>query len=213
MQSTKLLPITVYSILSRLNVFAVFIINLAFMKEAFRWRPLILAIISFFGISLVVNPSMWGLGSENQSGIEFHWTTPELLGILTVTCHLAANGFGRAFSSKIANDVGVAQSVFFLNLFLAFLYSFFLIFTPIDWKWQEWPNYLGVSFGTWIYQLLFVDSMRREPDPTIIALIQSSVILFTMAIDVYLLDTKISVVNIIGALIVAATTVASIAKK
>ena len=213
MESTKLLPITIYSILSRLNVFAVFFINILFMKEPFKLMPLVYSLISFFGISLVIAPSIYGLGSDNQNGLEFHWTTPEILGLITVTCHLAANGIGRTFSSKIANDVGVVQSVFFLNLFLAFLYSFFLLYQPIEWKWSEWHNYLGVSFGTWIYQLLFVDSMRREPDATIVALIQSSVILFTMAIDYWLLNTHITPINIVGALIVAATTAASIAKK
>lgn len=214
MQSTKLLPITIYSILSRLNVFAIFLIGLIHLKQEFKWKVFILALISFFGITLVICPYIYGLDTDvNQKGLEFSWSTNEILGLVTVTCHLAANGFGRTFTAKIAKEVGTTQAVFYMNLCLGLIYSIFLIYNPIEWKREELTNYLGISFGTWIYQLLLVDSTRREPDPAIVALIQSSLIMFTMAIDHYLLGTQVTLVNIIGASVVALTTAVAMTDK
>lgn len=213
MQSTKLLPITVYSILSRLNVFAVFIVGLIYLNQEFKWKTLFLAFLSFFGITLVICPYIYGLDNESgNNGLEFSWSKTEILGLFTVTCHLLANGISRAFTAKVAKEVGVTQAVFFMNLCLGLLYTFFLIYEPIQWKWEEMTNYLGIGFGTWIYQLLLVDSTKREPDPTIVALIQSSLILFTMTIDHFLLGTEVTYANILGGCIVALATAVSMGK-
>lgn len=214
MQSNKLLSITIYSILSRLNVFAIFIIGLVHLKQEFKWKTLILAGISFFGISLVICPYVYGLDTDTSSkGLEFNWTVSEILGLLTVTCHLIANGLGRTYTAKIAKEVGTTPAVYYMNLCLGLIYTVFLIYDPIEWKWEELPNYLGISLGSWVYQLLLVDSSRREPDPAIVALIQSSLIMFTMAIDHYLLGTAVTYVNICGAVIVALTTASAMAEK
>ena len=213
MQGSKLLPISVYSIMSRLNVFGVFILNVLLMGGKFSWRPVILALISFFGVTLVIMPSMYGFNTGSNKGLEFSWTPTEILGLMMVLGFLTTNGFARNFGSKIAGEVSITQNVFYLNLFLGVSHGLLTIWDPVIWKVSEIFNYIAVSAGFVLYQYLFVDSMRREPDPTIVTLIQSSMIIFSMIADIWMLGAKVNIYNIVGAVIVAGTTVMAVFKK
>ena len=212
-QSNKLLPISLYSILGRMNVFGILIMSMVYMGHRFSLKQLLLILGSVFGVTLVICPSIYGLDTSGSRGIEFNWTRDELLGLASAGGFIMMNGFARVFGSKFANDVGVCQSVFYLNLFLSLFYSLIVVYTPIVWQASEVVNYIGLSVVSYVYQLLFVDSMRREEDPNIIAIIQSSVILFSMAIDVVLLGNQLNKYNILGAAIVAGTTVLAMYKK
>ena len=212
MQCNKLLSITVFSILSRLNTFGVIFLSVFYMGKDFTWKPVVLALVSFLGVTLVVCPSIYGLGSRDAKGIEFKGTPSEYLGLFTAFMFIATNSMGRVWSSKIANDVGICQSVFYLNLCLGLLYSIVVGFDPIEWKSSEWANYLLIGVGNLIYQIIFVDSMKRESDPNVTAIIQSSLIIFTMTIDYFLIGEHISVVNVIGASIVGVATTISVLK-
>ncbi len=213
MQSNKMLSISLYAILSRMNTFGVFALSVLYLNQAFSWRPLIMCLFSFVGVSLVICPNIYGFDTAGSPGLQFNGTTTEIIGLLCALGFILTNGFVRTFSSKIANEVSMVQSVFYLNLFLTLFYSPILMFTPIEWKWSELTNYIGISVGTYVYQLLFTDSMRREPDPTVIAIIQTSLIIFTMLIDCFIIGTKLNVYNVIGACMVAVTTAVAMIKK
>ena len=94
---------------------------------------------------------MYGFDTDGSPGLEFSGSTTEILGLITAFAFIGVNGFARTFSSKIANEVSMVQSVFYLNLFLALFFSPVLIWDPIDWSWAELPNYIGISVGTYIY--------------------------------------------------------------
>jgi drug/metabolite transporter (DMT)-like permease len=151
---------------------------------------------------------MYGFDTSDNKGLEFTWTSSEILGLFTSIGFILANGSARTFASKVSNEISVVQSVFYLNLFLCLFFSVVVIWEPIEYDFKnEWINYLGMGAGLYGYQLLFTDSMRREPDPSMISIIQTSLIIFTMMIDVFLMGSSINAYNIVGAIIVAITTI------
>lgn len=200
MQIINLLPITIYSIMTRLNVFSVYFVNVFYFKQPWEWKFFILSLIGLFGITLVVCPYIYGFQSDiTGPALEFGFTIPEIVGFAIVMANIIANGFNEGA------DVGVLQSVFMVNLFLTLLSCFSMMYDPIDWKWSEWKNYMGISFGTWVYQMLYVDAMRRIPDSHIVALIQTTVIIFSMMIDYWVMDIGVSFINAVGAFIIVLT--------
>jgi len=199
-QSNKLLSISVYAVLSRLNVFGVLLLNVFFMGKSFSWKTMISGVLTFVGIVLVVSPGTVGLGG--QQGLDFQGTRREYLGLLCIVLFILANSVARTFTASIANDVGVVQSVFFLMVFLDFFGAVFAVFDPIDFSWKEVPNILGLGLSTYVFQMLFTDATRREPDPTIITIIQSSVVFFSFSFDYLFLGAKISLANSLGAVLV-----------
>ena len=211
-ESNILLPISVYGVISRMNVFGVFIMSMLYMGKKFTWRPLLLGLGSFFGVTLIIKPSIYGFSVVEDSGIEFSFTAKEILGLVTAGLFLLANGLSRVYVSSIANDVSFSQSIFYLNLLLLLFYSLFLIFTPIQWDIAKTGEYVGIILTSYLYQLLLTDCTRREPDPNMIAIIQSSLIICTMSIDVWLMGTSLNVYNMFGAIIVGITTVYAMMK-
>lgn len=203
LQTINLLPITVYSIMSRLNVFSIFFVNVFYFKQPFEWKFFGLGILALFGITLVVCPYIYGFKS-NVTGpaLEFGFTIPEIVGFSMVMANIVANGFNEGA------DVGVLQSVFMVNMFLTLLSCFFMMYFPIHWEWSELQNYLGISLGTWIYQILYVEAMKRLPDSHTVALIQTTVILFSMAVDFWVMGISVSFINLVGALLIMVCTIA-----
>lgn len=202
LQTINLLPITVYSIMSRLNVFSIFFVNVFYFKQPFEWKFFFLSLLALFGITLVVCPYIYGFKSDvTGPALEFGFTVPEIVGFSVVMANIIANGFNEGA------DVGVLQSVFMVNMFLTLLSCFFMMYFPIYWEWNELKNYIGISFGSWIYQILYVEAMKRLPDSHTVALIQTIVILFSMAIDFWIMGITVSFINLVGALIIVLTTI------
>ena len=54
MQGAKMLPLTVYPVISRLNVFFVYLISIFYADKPFEWRVVLLIFISNFGVSLII---------------------------------------------------------------------------------------------------------------------------------------------------------------
>lgn len=207
MHSTKFLSLSVNSVVSRMNVFAVFIMGMIYQKNHFTTTPLILMIISFIGITLVVCPSVYGFKIDDSSkGLEFKGTSEEYLGLLCAVGFILANGFARVFSSSISHEVNPIQSIFSINLFLIIFYSFIIHNDPIVWSLDEVPTYIGLSITSYLFQVLNQESIRKEPNANILAIIQTSLIVFTVMIDVYIMNNSINTYNYIGILIVSATT-------
>lgn len=202
-QTINLLPITVYSIMSRMNVFSIFFVNVFYFKQPFEWKFLLLSLATLFGITLVVCPYIYGINSEvTGPGLEFDFTNiPQIVGFSMAMANIIANGFNEGA------DVGVLQSVFMVNMFLTLLSCFLIIYDPIIWKWSEVRNYIGVSIGTWVYQVLYVESMKRLPDSHIVALIQTTVIIFSMIIDYWVMGIMVHGINMIGSLLIIITTI------
>src|SRR3990167_2246654 len=132
MVSNKLLSISVYSVLSRMNTFGVILLSVVYLKREFTWRPLVLGTISVIGVTLIICPSVWGFDTGDNRGLEFRWTSSEILGLFTSIGFILANGGARTFTSKVSNDISVVQSVFYLNLFLGLFFSIVVIWEPIE---------------------------------------------------------------------------------
>lgn len=202
MQTINLLPITIYSIMSRLNVFSIFFVNVFYFKQPFEWKFFWLSVLALFGITLVVCPYIYGFKSDiTGPALEFGFTIPEIVGFSVMMANVIANGFNEGA------DVGVLQSVFMVNMFLTLLSCFFMMYYPIHWEWSEIGNYIGISFGSWIYQVLYVEAMKRLPDSHTVALIQVIVILFSMAIDYWVMGIIVQFINLVGALIITLCTI------
>lgn len=212
MMSNKLLNITVFSMLSRFNVFGVILLNVLMLGNAFKWLTLLMAVLSVVGVTLVVAPGVLGF-SSGGSGLEFKGTPEEYLGLLTAAGFIAASSFTRVFISSISNDVGLTQSIFFLNMFFCNFCGFISQWNPMELPYPPIKEAVIVGFLTFIGQIFYTDSMRREPDPSVLAVIQMSGIIFNMSLDFLLLGTQISLINVIGALLVMISTTVSMIKK
>lgn len=197
MQIINMLPITIYSIMTRLNVFSIYFVNVFYFKQPWEWRFFFLSLVALFGITLVICPYIYGINTEvTGPGLEFGFTIPEIVGFIIVMANIVANGFNEGA------DVGVLQSVFLVNLFLTLLSCFFVMYDPIIWEWSEVKNYIGISLGTWAYQALYVDAMKKLPDSHTVALIQTTVIIFSMMIDYWLIGISVNFINLLGALVI-----------
>lgn len=198
-----MLPITIYSIMTRLNVFSIYFVNVLYFKQQWDWRFFFLSLMGLFGITLVVCPYIYGFTSDvTGPALEFGFTIPEIIGFVIVMANVVANGFNEG------DDVGALQSVFFVNLFLTLMSCFFIMYDPIEWKWSEWKNYLGISVGTWLYQILYIDAIRKLKDTHVIALIQTTVIIFSMMIDYWVMGISINFINTVGAFMIILTSAA-----
>lgn len=188
--------------MSRLNVFSVFFVNVWYFKQPFEWKFFLLSLLALFGITLVVCPYIYGFKSDiTGPALEFGFTIPEIVGFSVMMANVIANGFNEGA------DVGVLQSVFMVNMFLTLLSCFFMMYYPIHWEWSEIGNYIGISFGSWIYQVLYVESMKRLPDSHTVALIQTIVILISMGIDYWVMGIIVKGINLVGALIITLCTI------
>lgn len=202
MQIINLLPITIYSIMTRLNVFSIYFVNVLYFKQPWEWKFFFMSVVGLFGITLVVCPFIYGFDSSTTGpALQFGFTIPEIVGFIIVMANIIANGFNEGA------DVGVLQSVFLVNFFLTLLSCFFILYDPIIWKWDEVQNYIGISIGTWIYQMLYVDAMKKLPDSHTVALIQTTVIIFSMMIDYWVMGITVSYINTIGSIIIILTSV------
>lgn len=212
MISNKLLSISVYSVLSRMNIFGIIFLDVIYLHHNFKWITLLMALTSVVGVTLVVAPSTVGLGS-GEGGLEFRGTPQEYLGLLTACGFIGTNSMLRVFTSSISNDVGIVQSTFFFNAFLSVFCGFFLLWDPLELPPMQVKEAVCVALLTYVIQLLFMDANAREQDPSIIAIIQTSVILFSMTVDFFLFGTILSLPNIAGALLVMISTTVSMIKK
>src|SRR3990167_7775280 len=91
MVSNKLLNISVYSVLSRMNTFGVILLSVVYLKREFTWRPIVLGTISVIGVTLIICPSVWGFDTGDNRGLEFRWTSSEILGLFTSIGFILAN--------------------------------------------------------------------------------------------------------------------------
>lgn len=214
MQANKFLSISVFSILSQLNIFCIIFLSVVYLKRQFSTISLYLGALSFFGMTLVICPYIYGFQKSTDSrSIEFHGTFKEIIGLICTAVFIMGSSFVKVFASKIAKSVGPIQSTFFLSYWLLILGALMCLFDPLKWELAQFWNYVGISVFSYIYQAFFIRALRMEPDPNIITVLQSTVVVFSMGLDYFLNDRSISIVNVVGAGCVTGATIIAAIKK
>lgn len=222
MAANKYLSLSVYSVVSRLNIFGVILLNVIYLKNKVSWLPIMMACVSFFGILLIVVPQAFGFaepsssppGDTESSTSFFNMSEENIFGAIAAISFILSNSMARTVTSQISNEVGLTQSVFFLSFWVGILSSVLMVvFGEVilfPSSWFELFSILGMSLGTYLFQILFTDSNRREPDPSVLSLLQSSVVVFSTAIDVVFLGAQLKLTHIIGAVLVITGTVGAL---
>ena len=213
MYSNKILPLTFSPIISRLNVFGVFVFSIFYLGHRFETKMFLLMLTSFFGISLIACPSIYGIGSAPDGrGLQLRWTSEELLALASAIVSMLLGSFNRVFVAQISSKVGRCQSVMMMSVVMGPLYDFFLFSQPLEFRHQELSTYIGYALCSYFFQYLFMDANKRGIDPNVGVMINSSIIFFTMVVDFYLFGTQLSLTNLIGAVIVAGSIILSLIK-
>ena len=181
-----------------------------------------MACVSFFGILLIVVPQAFGFGDSSNSPPGdtesstsfFNMSEENIFGAIAAISFILSNSMARTVTSQISNEVGLTQSVFFLSFWVGILSSVLMVvFGEVilfPSSWFELFSILGMSLCTYLFHILFTDSNRREPDPSVLSLLQSSVVVFSTAIDVVFLGAQLQITHIIGAVLVITGTVGAL---
>lgn len=223
MAANKYLSLSVYSVVSRLNIFGVILLNVIYLKNDLSLKPIFMACVSFFGIILIVAPEVFGFGPTPTEGSQtptsstdnsITFSRDNIYGGIAAISFILSNSMARTVTSQISNEVGLIQSVFFLNFWVGILSSVLMAVTGdmVMWptSWFEGLGILGMSGGMYIFQMLFTDANRRETDPSIISLLQSSVVVFSTAIDVMFLGAQLRYSHVLGAFLVITGTIGAL---
>lgn len=211
--SNKMLSLSVHTVLNRLNVFGVILLNSVYLGNPFKPLSLIMAAVALFGVLLVIQPGIFGFGSGDGKGLDFRGTTSEYLGLAASGGFLISSSFARIYTSKISREVSILQNIFYLNLCLTLFTGPFLEYDQFSFPLQSLYEIFGVALFAYLFQLANVDSMRREQDPSILAVIQNTVIVNSLLLDHFLFKSSISVPNLIGVILIAISTTILMIKK
>lgn len=100
---TKYLKSSTFAVISRTKVYITLIFNSLFMGESVNVSLLVFSVVSFIGITLVVDETVFGLGLDdseipnNELGMKY--MTEEAIGIMFCFVYVVANSISKGFET------------------------------------------------------------------------------------------------------------------
>ena len=205
----KLIKLSLYGILVRLEMIALLLMSIFVQGNPFSWRVFISAILSFFGVSLVIAPNMYGLSVGTSGSLQLSWTHSEIIGVLLCGVWICADSSMVTFLAKTASKVSMTQSLFTLNALIAMLGGGIKTVTgvPLTLYWDDIGYYVATTFVYYFAVLLMNESFRTEKNVGMQAILMSVYVVGCFALDMIFLGTRLSVWNWVGCTIILAATI------
>lgn len=182
-------------------------LNSLFAKENPNVTILFLSVISFIGVTLVVDASVFGFGTDT---VEFaddeeavKYLKLEMLGIMFCFVYVIANSLSKFLETTYIMVLNRSQTFFFIEFYSVLLSSTLLMADPFIPDIQnEWIVYLCIPLLTLIQKFSLSKSYEHGIDFTVFIIIQSSIVFLTFLIDVYIFDKEVTFLNVAGGTIV-----------
>lgn len=208
---TKYIKSSTFAIISRTKVYISLILTALFNKENIDLSLLILSIVSFIGISLVVDSSVFGIGAPPEISLSeaqtIEYWKNQMLGILFCFVYVIANAISKFFETIYMSGMNQSQFFFFLELFALLYASFMLMNDPFYFKEHELTTYLLLPLATVAHKYTIIQAYLHKIDFAAFIIIQSSIVFFTFLIDVFIFGKPSTIWNYFGGLIVIVTSV------
>lgn len=210
--ASKLIKLSVYSVIGRLQTIVLTFLGIYFLGNKFDYRIILVVCVSLFGVSLVIAPTLYGFPPGKHGDLSLDWTPAEIAGCLLCIVNLVSESFSFIILTKMSGLVGPAQSIYFLNLGICWSNSILLSLSPrpFQFYWEEVPLYLGCIFSYHLGQIFYTESARKEKNVGIQGILQSSVVIYSLLIDILILGATVSLPNIAGCLIVICSSIYAI---
>lgn len=212
--ANKELSSSIYAVISRLKVFFVVLLTSLFGSEYVDMRALFLTITAFMGVCLVMDPSIFGFPSTTDpNAIRIIGLRREMIGVLFCVIYMIISSVTRSvivYASKTLNDT---QVYILLSFFNVAINSIPILYDPIVWRYEEIDTYILITILGILNYHCFITYLNYETDMTVFILIQTTIVVFTFAIDIFYYDKGFNGYNIAGGAIVVVSAVLLIAIK
>ena len=212
--ANKELNSSIYAVISRLKVFFVVIMTNLFGSEYVDMRALFLTIIAFMGVCLVMDPSIFGFPtSTDPNAIRIIGLERELIGVMVCVIYLIISSMTRSvivYASRTLNDT---QVYILLSFFNVVINSIPIMYDPIVWRYDEIDTYIKVTILGILTFHCFIKYLSYENDMSVFILIQTTIVVFTFAIDIFYYDKEFNIYNIAGGAMVVGSAILLFALK
>lgn len=200
----KLISITVWAILNRFQMITLYVASIFFMGIKFDKRVVYAAIISFFGATLVMAPSLYGFEALPGKSFELAWTATDILGVGLAMLWLLVDTTGFTIMTKISGGVSTGQSNFLLNIFLCFAAGLMIVIRDGKFAvyWDEVHYYILFVSCYFLGASLQFESSKVEKNMGIQAVLTCFFLLGSLFLEVFFLDTKLTLPNLCGCALV-----------
>lgn len=213
----KYLKSSTFAVISRTKVYLSLIMNSLFQKENINITLIIFSVVSFIGITLVVDSSVFGLGEDTTQeypdedpAMLVSYFQKEMLGILFCFTYVIANSVSKVIECHYNSVMNRSQTFVFLEMYSILCSGFFLVSQPFRPSMLEKETYIILPLLTMMQKWCNSKASEYKIDFTLFVLIQSSIVFFTFLIDVYLFNRHTTIWNLLGGVIVVGSTVLAI---
>lgn len=200
----KYIKISVFAILTRLQMIIVFFLGIYFLGTRFDARILLATGVSILGVVLVIAPGVLGLGQSDKDNLNLSFTTEELFGLFLFLFWLLTDSTTIIITSKVMGLVTVSQSVVHMNMIITLVSGIGLLFSPtgLSFNTDDILNYVLIALCYYIGQMLVSESFRVEKNPSILTVIGCNYPISCLLLDVLFIGTRPSTANLLGCAIV-----------
>jgi len=197
----KLLPLSEASVISQTSPAIVGVFATIFLKEKYELSQFLSALFCFFGVLLVAKPEfLFQLDEETRA--ESNLKFVGVIALLTGTIFVAT-------TQVLVKTIGAKTNEGVVTLYFAAIAS---IFSPLAAMYQGFNPF---NFPDLIILLLlgvftFTGQMCRNKayilgNPGKVAIVQYFGIIYSMLLDVFVLDSKLDIYSVLGALCIFST--------
>lgn len=195
--SIYFLPLSIVSVLQRINPLWVGILGALFYNEPYTFNQMLSTVVSFTGVLFIIKPSFIFGNSE-----EFSQSNEYLIGMALALMNSVLQSLISLTIRELKNRSNIIVVVFyfnFFNLIFAGVGQFFEdsnVLSLYDWFLMVIIGILG-----WVGQLLRARSLFLEK-AFILSIIAYFQVFFSYFFDIYLLDEVIDSYSLIGIIVI-----------
>jgi len=206
---SKLVTLSVFSVITRLQTIILTFLGIYFLGNKFDYRIILAAGISLIGVILVVAPSLFGLSPGKNGGLELKWTFSEVVGVVCAFIYSITDSCAYIVLTIAAGKASMVQAVIALNIGISLSNGLILMASgqSLQLYWEDAPYYLMIIVGYYLGQVFFTISAKCEPHVGVQAVIQSTFVIFSLLIDVFLMGNAVSIPNYIGCALVTGSSI------
>ena len=207
MLATQYLTLSVFGVFTRLEMMTLMITGILFMGNKFDINVLVTILLCIFGLTLVIAPSLYGLGEKEDLSLK--WNYNDFVGLGLATIWLIGDTTQIAITTKIlvGGSTTVFHAVFYQSLILLIFIALLVIYNgvPVIYYWGDLFNYFGVSISMYLGTYLAAESYRVEKDLGVQTILESPYAIAFFFYDAVFFGTEISAANWFGCFLVVAS--------
>jgi len=202
--ATRLISMTVWAILARFQMLALLIATIVFFGIKFDVRVVYTGILSFFGATLVIAPSLYGFESPPGQTFELTWTTSEIIGLGLLVIWLVVDTVAYTLMTKISSTITNGQGNVMLNCGLCLMSGVMILFRDgkFNFYWHEIHIYAFFIVVYFLGSSLLFESSKAEKDMGILSVLNCSFLITSLILEMIFYKTQFTLPNFCGCVMV-----------